>query len=31
LMPGIQMPNTRWILGPEERRAYRLERGLPVG
>lgn len=31
LMSGIQMPNTCWILDPEERRAYRLERGLPVG
>lgn len=30
LMPGIQMPETCWILNPEERRAYRLERGLPV-
>jgi hypothetical protein len=31
LMPGIQMPDTCWILGPEERLAYRLERGLPPG
>ena len=30
LMPGIQMPETCWILNPEERRAYRLERGLPI-
>ena len=31
LMPGIQLPDTCWILGPEERRAYRSERGLPMG
>ncbi len=30
LMPGIEMPDTCWILNPEERRAYRLERGLRV-
>jgi hypothetical protein len=30
LMPGIQMPETCWTLNPEERRAYRLDRGLPV-
>lgn len=31
LMPGIQMPDSCWILDSEERRAFRLERGLPIG
>ena len=31
LMPGIHMPDSCWILDSEERRAFRLERGLPIG